>query len=127
MSRRNWGFMAFFVIGIALLIFGPDLFNAVWTFPSNFEIFQAFPPLLVIVLLGTGIFVTLYLFFPQLRYVWHGIRVTTGAYDDPNDEGDLNHFRALTTALSATVGIGNIAGVATALYSGGPGPFSGCG
>jgi AGCS family alanine or glycine:cation symporter len=120
-SRKHWGFIAFFAIGIALLIFGPDLFNAVWTFPSNFETFQGFPPLMVILLLGTGIFVTLYLLFPQLRYLWHGIRVTTGAYDDPNDEGDLNHFRALTTALSATVGIGNIAGVATALYYGGPG------
>ena len=121
MSRGNWGFIAFFVIGGALLAFGPDLFNAVWTFPSNFEIFQAFPPLMVILLLGTGIFVTFYLLFPQLRYFWHGIRVTMGTYDDPDDEGDLNHFRALTTALSATVGIGNIAGVATALYYGGPG------
>jgi len=43
-----------------------------------------------------------------------------GKYDDPNNEGDINHFRALTAALSATIGIGNIAGVATALYYGGP-------
>ena len=76
---------------------------------------------MIIVLLGTGIFTTVYLFFPQLRYFWHGIKVTMGIYDNPTDEGDLNHFRALTTALSATVGIGNIAGVATALYYGGPG------
>ena len=47
--------------------------------------------------------------------------MTRGKYDNPNDEGDLNHFKALTTALSATVGIGNIAGVATAIYYGGPG------
>ena len=46
---------------------------------------------------------------------------TLGIYDNPDDEGDLNHFKALTTALSATVGIGNIAGVATAMYYGGPG------
>ncbi len=71
--------------------------------------------------MDTGVFVTIKLGFPQIRYFWHGVKVTAGIYDDPNDEGDLNHFRALTTALSATVGIGNIAGVATALYYGGPG------
>ena len=76
---------------------------------------------MIIILVGTGIFVTLLLGFPQLKYFWHGVKVTMGKYDDPNDEGDLNHFRALATALSATVGIGNIAGVATALYYGGPG------
>jgi len=70
---------------------------------------------------GTGIFITFKLGFPQLRYLWHGIKVTRGIYDNPEDAGDLNHFRALTTALSATVGIGNIAGVATAIYYGGPG------
>ena len=123
MSRKWGGILAFGEIGCLLLLSGPEFFNAVWTFPCNFGIFQAFPfpPLLVIVLLGTGIFVTLYLVFPQIRYFWHGIRVTMGIYDNPEDEGDLNHFRALTTALSATVGIGNIAGVATALYYGGPG------
>ena len=76
---------------------------------------------MVVILVGTGIFVTLKIGFPQIKYLWHGIKVTMGKYDDPDDEGDLNHFRALTTALSATVGIGNIAGVATALYYGGPG------
>src|SRR5690625_7516849 len=51
----------------------------------------------------------------------HGVKVILGTYDDPDDEGDLNHFQALTTALSATVGIGNIAGVAMAIHLGGPG------
>jgi AGCS family alanine or glycine:cation symporter len=72
-------------------------------------------------LVGTGIYTTIKLGFPQLKYLKHGINVTRGIYDNPEDEGDLNHFRALTTALSATVGIGNIAGVATAIYYGGPG------
>jgi alanine or glycine:cation symporter, AGCS family len=51
----------------------------------------------------------------------HGFAVTTGRYDDPNEPGDVSHFQALTTALSATVGIGNIAGVAIAIHWGGPG------
>ena len=59
--------------------------------------------------------------FPQLRRIIHGIRVTKGDYDKVDDEGDLNHFKALSTALAATVGIGNIAGVAIAIYYGGPG------
>ncbi|MAW68951.1 MAG: sodium:alanine symporter family protein [Candidatus Marinimicrobia bacterium] len=76
---------------------------------------------MVFALLGTGIFTTIYLGFPQIRYLLHGIKVTRGVYDDPNEAGDLSHFQALSTALSATVGIGNIAGVATAIYYGGPG------
>ena len=59
--------------------------------------------------------------FIQLKRLGHGFAVTSGKYDDPNEPGDVPHFQALTTALSATVGIGNIAGVATALHYGGPG------
>ncbi len=76
---------------------------------------------LVIGLLGTGIFLTLRLGFIQLRRLGHGFAVTSGKYDDPNEPGDVSHFQALTTALSATVGIGNIAGVALAIHWGGPG------
>ena len=76
---------------------------------------------MVIALVGTGVFATIRLGFPQIKYLKHGINVTAGKYDNPKDEGDLNHFQALTTALSATVGVGNIAGVATAIYYGGPG------
>ena len=78
-------------------------------------------PVLVVCLLGTGVWLTIRLGFVQLRRLGHGFAVTTGRYDDPNTPGDVSHFQALTTALSATVGIGNIAGVAIAIHWGGPG------
>lgn len=78
-------------------------------------------PLVVICLLGVGIYLTLRLGFIQLRRLGHGFAVTSGKYDDPDEPGDVAHFQALTTALSATVGIGNIAGVAIAIHFGGPG------
>ncbi|MGH7465510.1 MAG: alanine:cation symporter family protein, partial [Longimicrobiales bacterium] len=78
-------------------------------------------PLAVVMLLGTGLFLTVRLGFIQLRRLGHGFAVTSGKYDDPNEPGDVSHFQALSTALSATVGIGNIAGVAIALHWGGPG------
>jgi AGCS family alanine or glycine:cation symporter len=78
-------------------------------------------PLVVIALLGTGLFMTLRLGLIQVRRLGHGFAVTSGMYDDPNEPGDVSHFQALTTALSATVGIGNIAGVALAIHYGGPG------
>jgi len=78
-------------------------------------------PIMVIILLGTGIFITFRLNWIQLFRTKHAIEVITGKYDDPKDEGDINHFQALSAALSATVGIGNIAGVATAIHYGGPG------
>lgn len=78
-------------------------------------------PVAVIMLLGTGLFLTVRLGFIQLRRLGHGFAVTSGKYDDPNEPGDVSHFQALSTALSATVGIGNIAGVAIALHWGGPG------
>ncbi len=78
-------------------------------------------PLKVIALLGAGVFLTFKLRFVQLRRLFHGFGVTSGKYDDPNEPGDVSHFQALTTALSATVGIGNIAGAAWAIHWGGPG------
>ena len=78
-------------------------------------------PYMVLLLLGTGVFLTLRLGFIQLRRLGHGFKVTSGVYDDPDEPGDVSHFQALTTALSATVGIGNIAGVAIAIHWGGPG------
>jgi len=116
MNRSTIGILVFSIIGLLLYAYGGEFFNAVWSYPAKQAV-----PLMVIILVGTGIFITVKLGFPQLRYFWHGVQVTRGKFDDPNDEGDLNHFRALTTALSATVGIGNIAGVATAIYYGGPG------
>ncbi len=78
-------------------------------------------PLVVIALIGAGTFLTLRLGFIQLRHFGHGVAVATGRYDDPESTGDVSHFQALSTALSATVGIGNIAGVALAVHWGGPG------
>ncbi len=76
---------------------------------------------LIFFLLGTGVWLTLRLGFVQFRRLAHGIAVTTGKYDEDDKPGDVTHFQALTTALSATVGIGNIAGVAIAIHWGGPG------
>lgn len=78
-------------------------------------------PLKVIALLGAGAFLTVRLGFVQVRHLGHGFAVAAGRYDDPDDPGDVSHFQALTTALSATVGIGNIAGAAWAIHYGGPG------
>lgn len=71
-------------------------------------------------LLSVGIFFTVYLKFPQIRYFKHAIRVVRGKYDTPGALGDTSHFQALSTALSGTVGTGNIGGVALALHLGGP-------
>jgi AGCS family alanine or glycine:cation symporter len=71
-------------------------------------------------LLGTGLFFTLYLGFPQIRYFKHAWNVVTGKYATNEDQGDTTHFQALATALSGTIGTGNIGGVAFALYLGGP-------
>ena len=78
-------------------------------------------PIMVVALLSYGIFITLRLGFIQLKRFGHGVKVVSGFYDNPDDTGDVNHFEALSTALSATVGIGNIAGVAIAIHYGGPG------
>ncbi len=78
-------------------------------------------PFVVIALLGTGVFLAFKLRLIQVRKLSHGFAVTSGKYDDPDEPGDVSHFQALTTALSATVGIGNIAGVAIAIHWGGPG------
>ncbi len=88
--------------------------DIVWGWPATL-------PLIVVLLVGTGLVTTLRLGWIQVRWFVHGLRVIRGDYDDPEHEGDLSHFQALTTALSATVGIGNIAGVATAIHYGGPG------
>lgn len=76
---------------------------------------------LVILLVGTGVYLSIRLIFPQFSRIGHAIAITRGKYDNPDDPGELTHFQALCAALSATVGVGNIAGVATALHAGGPG------
>ena len=79
-----------------------------------------FPFLVAILALG-AIFFTFWYRFINLRAFKHAIDVVRGIYDNPDDEGEISHFRALTSALSATVGLGNIAGVAVAIVKGGPG------
>ncbi|MFT6735781.1 MAG: AGCS family alanine or glycine:cation symporter [Polaribacter sp.] len=72
------------------------------------------------ILVGTGLLFTIYLGFPQIRYFAHATRILRGKYTKKNSPGDTTHFQALTTALSGTVGTGNIGGVALAIYFGGP-------
>jgi len=71
--------------------------------------------------IGGGIFFLFYSKLTPFRYFKHAFDILLGKYDDPDDEGQISHFQALSTALSSTVGIGNIAGVAVAISLGGPG------
>ena len=83
--------------------------NAAWGLP------------LLILLLGGGIFFTLYLQLIPFRYFRHAIDILRGKYDKEDEVGQINHYQALSTALAATVGMGNISGVAVAITTGGPG------
>lgn len=76
---------------------------------------------LLVLLLGGGLFFMLYSRFLPFRHLGHAIDVLRGKYDDPNEPGDINHFEALSSALAATIGMGNIGGVAVAITMGGPG------
>jgi len=76
---------------------------------------------LLILLIGGGIYLLFLSRFVPFRYFGHAINVLRGKYDDPNDPGEISHFQALTTALSTTIGMGNISGVAVAIAIGGPG------
>ena len=83
---------------------------------------QAVPiPLIVLILFCGSLFFTIYHKWLNIRGFKHAIDITRGRYDNPNDPGEISHFQALTSALSATVGLGNIAGVAVAIHTGGPG------
>lgn len=76
---------------------------------------------LLILLLGGGFFFMVYSRFLPFRYLKHGIDVLRGKYDNPEEDGEISHFEALSSALAATVGMGNIGGVAVAITMGGPG------
>ena len=76
---------------------------------------------LVLLLIGGGLYLLILSRFLPFRYIGHAIQVLRGKYDNPNDPGEISHFKALTTALSSTIGMGNIAGVAAAISLGGPG------
>jgi len=86
-----------------------DFSSAVWGLP------------LLILLIGGGLYLLILSRFLPFRYIGHAIQVLRGKFDDPNDPGQISHFQALTTALSSTIGMGNIAGVAVAISIGGPG------
>jgi len=75
----------------------------------------------IFIIAGTGVLFTVWSGFCQFRALTHGPKVVRGIYDDPNDPGAINHFQALSAALSGTVGLGNIGGVALAITLGGPG------
>ena len=87
---------------------------------SAFAGFMWGPPLLII-LLGGGIYFSIYSRFVPFKYFRHGVNILLGRYNDPNDPGDITHFQALSSALASTVGLGNISGVAIAIQMGGPG------
>ena len=76
---------------------------------------------LLILLIGGGLYLILKIQFLPFRYLGHAIAVLRGKYDNESDIGEISHFQALTTALSATIGMGNISGVALAIFIGGPG------
>lgn len=90
------------------------LSNLLWNSPEVF-------PVMVFLLLSTGLFMTFKMRFVQFRRLGHSVKILLGKYDDEHDQGDVSHFQALSAALSATIGIGNLAGVATAIHYGGPG------
>ena len=94
-----------------------ELFNSFWAFAV--DIAWGLP--LVILLISAGIYFTIAGRFTPFRGVRHAINILRGKYDDPDDPGEISHFHALSSALSATIGMGNIAGVAIAVSIGGPG------
>ncbi|MBT8115576.1 MAG: alanine:cation symporter family protein [Arenicella sp.] len=78
-------------------------------------------PIIVVALVGCGLFFTVYLGFINLRGFRHAVKIVKGDFEDPNDPGEVSHFQALTTAVSGTVGVGNVAHVAIVISIGGPG------
>ncbi|MBT8252977.1 MAG: alanine:cation symporter family protein [Bacteroidia bacterium] len=86
-----------------------DFASAVWGLP------------LLIILIGGGLYLLVRSRFMPFQFIGHAIQVLRGKYDDPDDPGQISHFQALSTALSSTIGMGNIAGVAVAITIGGPG------
>ena len=118
---------------LALAAEGGSVDDAINTFFAPFTkfvsdiVFYAVPvngadvPLIVIWLIAGALFFTIYMGFINFRGFIQAIKITSGKYDNPGDPGEVTHFQALTAALSGTVGLGNIAGVAIAISIGGPG------
>jgi len=78
-------------------------------------------PVTICLLVGTGILIAFMVKFTQVRHFIYAWKLISGKFDNPDDKGEVTHFQALSTALSATIGTGNIAGVGTAIAIGGPG------
>ncbi len=106
--------------GMATVLFW-DVFSVDKVEPDTGEVSQVGFPLVVLILLFGGFFFTFFHKFLNVRGFKHAIDVVRGKYDNPDDPGEVSHFQALTAALSATVGLGNIAGVAVAVGTGGAG------
>ncbi|MBD3891046.1 alanine/glycine:cation symporter family protein [Olleya marilimosa] len=96
------------------------MYDKINQFISDFASFVWGLPLLIL-LIGGGLYLLILSRFLPFRYLGHAIQVLRGKYDNKEDEGEITHFQALTTALSSTIGMGNIAGVAVAISIGGPG------
>jgi AGCS family alanine or glycine:cation symporter len=94
-----------------------ETFTAVLEFLTYWLVDQYWFPAFLI---GSGVFFTVYLGFPQIKYFRHGWRILSGRYVKEDTIGETTPFQALTTALSGTVGTGNIGGVALAIFLGGP-------
>jgi AGCS family alanine or glycine:cation symporter len=98
-----------------------DIFDKVHHYLEIADGYVWHPYFMVTILVGTGLYLTARFVVPQVRFFGHALALVSGRYDKKEDKGDVSHFQALSAALSATVGIGNIAGVATAIHLGGPG------
>ena len=114
-TANKWQSAVNLLFGTAVGYLLAVLFYAV---PVGFGV--KFPVVLLVLIFG-GFFFTLRFGFINVRMFRHSIEVIRGKFDRPEDEGEVSHFQALTSALSATVGLGNIAGVAAAIAMGGPG------
>lgn len=118
-ADKAHGFFASMQTGFETYVVGPMatfLFFDVAFFTDKVSL-----PFIVLWLLVGAIFLTFKMQFINVRSFKHAIMVTSGKYDNPDDPGEISHFQALSSALSATVGLGNIAGVAVAVSMGGPG------
>ena len=104
-----------------------EAFAPISDFFSNVVFFQVGGyPFVILLLVGSAMFFTIYFGFPNIKYFLTAINVVRGKYDDhdkdeSSEDGEVSHFQALATAVSGTVGNGNIAGVALAIALGGPG------
>ncbi len=115
-TSRNLSTMVDEAAGWIVEVIGAAFFYPIYTTTAGTEV-----PLVVAWLVIGATYFTLRMGFINIWGFKHAIQVTRGIYDNPDDEGEVSHFQALASALSATVGLGNIAGVAIAVSIGGPG------